>query len=259
VVLYASDARVSKYAEEILEILLDAGIDVVVQNTVQGGFSPQMGTKVPKSKDIKAEHLAELICTSHADFLIVVGDKNMKNRSCQAKRKGKLLEMMVVDVISLIWKSWPQNPHKTLARIKSLTTEQTTSILFQYCGPKHISDRFEYLCTLKKEILSTYKIGSWCDSLEDKMANLQKCAITLHKQLKKAMKVLSELVVQVENPEMSRGSEKTFEYKPSACRTPKSTIAYPLQIHLYCFIVDTMKSIEGKFILVVINYKIHLR
>jgi len=74
VVLYASDARVSKYAEEILEILLDAGIDVVVQNTIQAGFSPQIGTKVPKSKDIKAEHLAELICTSHADFLIVVGN-----------------------------------------------------------------------------------------------------------------------------------------------------------------------------------------
>lgn len=103
----------------------------------------------------------------------------MKNRSCQAKRKGKLLEMMVEDVISLIWKSWPQNPHKTLARIKSLTTEQTTSLLFQYCGPKHISDRFEYLCTLKKEILSTYKIGSWCDSLEDKFANLQKWCVLL--------------------------------------------------------------------------------
>lgn len=73
--------------------------------------------------------------------------------------------------------------------------------------------------------------------------------MTLHKQLKKAMKVLSELAVQVENPELSRGSVKTFEYKPSACRTPKSTIAYPLQIHLYCFIVDMMKSIEGMILL----------
>jgi len=247
VVLYASDDRVSKYSDEILEILLSAGIDVVVQNSVQGAVAQTPTAKVPKAKDIKAEHLAELICTSHADFLIVVGDKNMKNKSCQAKRKGKLLEMMVKDVISLIWKSWPQNPHKTLARIKGLTTEQTTSLLFQYCGPKHISDRFEFLCALKKEILSTYKVGSWCDPLDDKLTNLQKCAITLHKQLKKAMKVLSELTVQVENPEMSRGSLKTFEYKPSACRTPKSTIAYPLQIHLYSFIVDMMKGIEATF------------
>lgn len=51
VVLYASDTRVSKYADEILEILLDAGIDVVVQNSIQqGSFSPQIGTKVPKAK-----------------------------------------------------------------------------------------------------------------------------------------------------------------------------------------------------------------
>ena len=45
--------------------------------------------------DIKAENLAEIITTSTADFLIVIGDRNMKNRSCQAKRSGKLVEMNV--------------------------------------------------------------------------------------------------------------------------------------------------------------------
>lgn len=53
VVLYASDARVSKYADEILEILLVAGIDVVVQNSVQqGSVPPAAGTKVPKAKGL---------------------------------------------------------------------------------------------------------------------------------------------------------------------------------------------------------------
>ncbi len=33
--------------------------------------------------------------TSKADQVIVLGDRNMKNHSCQAKRKGKLVEMKV--------------------------------------------------------------------------------------------------------------------------------------------------------------------
>jgi hypothetical protein len=46
-------------------------------------------------QDIRAEHLAELVCNSNADFLIVVGDRNVKNKTCHAKRKGKLVEMQV--------------------------------------------------------------------------------------------------------------------------------------------------------------------
>lgn len=45
--------------------------------------------------NIKTENLAEVITNSKADCLIVIGDRNMKNRSCQAKRRGKLVEMDV--------------------------------------------------------------------------------------------------------------------------------------------------------------------
>lgn len=45
--------------------------------------------------EIKTENLAEIITTSRADYLVVLGDRNMKNRTCQAKNKGKLTEMDV--------------------------------------------------------------------------------------------------------------------------------------------------------------------
>jgi hypothetical protein len=50
---------------------------------------------VLSSSEIKTENLAEIITSSRADYLIVIGDKNMKNRSCQAKKRGKLVEMNV--------------------------------------------------------------------------------------------------------------------------------------------------------------------
>lgn len=59
-------------------------------------------------QDIKTANLAEIVSLSNADFLVVVGmsstanqpnpvkgDKNMKKKTCQAKRKGKLIEMQV--------------------------------------------------------------------------------------------------------------------------------------------------------------------
>src|SRR5690349_784807 len=47
------------------------------------------------STDVETHHLSEINIGSMADFLIVVGDRNMKNGTIQAKRKGKLLELKV--------------------------------------------------------------------------------------------------------------------------------------------------------------------
>jgi len=49
-----------------------------------------------KVNDIMTEHMAEIIINSHADFLVVIGDRNMKNKSVHSKRKGKLIEMKVL-------------------------------------------------------------------------------------------------------------------------------------------------------------------
>jgi len=46
---------------------------------------------------------------------------------------------------TLIWKSWPQNPHKNWTRIQGLNSEQMEELLFQYTGIKHVHERLETL------------------------------------------------------------------------------------------------------------------
>ncbi len=80
---------------------------------------------VPPPQYIKPEHLSTVISASHADFLIVIGDRNMKNETCQvryrrvlscevsrdprslqARRAGKLVEMRIDERIGLLLESW---------------------------------------------------------------------------------------------------------------------------------------------------------
>lgn len=55
---------------DALEVLSPAS------KNVAGDGSPQF---------IRPEHLSPIILSSHADYLIVIGDKNMRKRSCQVR------------------------------------------------------------------------------------------------------------------------------------------------------------------------------
>lgn len=121
VVLYASDSRVLRYAKEVQTQFLDAGVDVYLQidldnvnmNGASGGAGSSLNSSLGisssggKDNEIKTENLAEIITSStSADFLIVIGDRNMKNQSCQVKKRGKLVEMDVYDMVRAIWNEW---------------------------------------------------------------------------------------------------------------------------------------------------------
>lgn len=83
VVLFAGDYKVRLYAEEVQERFLSNGINCFTQLTTSA------------LQYIKPENLQEIITSSTADYLIVIGDKNMKHKTCQAKKSGKLCEMKV--------------------------------------------------------------------------------------------------------------------------------------------------------------------
>lgn len=83
IVLFAGDPRVRKYAEEVQELFLDNGIHVFTQ------------TETVQHQYIKPENLLEIITASMASYLIVIGDRNMKNKTCQSKKHGKLVETTV--------------------------------------------------------------------------------------------------------------------------------------------------------------------
>jgi len=242
VILFASDPNVIHYAEDVIEQFLDNGIDVAIQKYLQETI--KLASMSTRKDVIKAENLAEIICSSHADFLVVIGDRNMKNRSCQAKRKGKLIEMPITDVISLIWKSWPQNPHKTLARIQNLTPIQLELLLFQYCGLKHTNARIQYLWSWVDELKKLRESSESEEHILQAINNLQLSSIRLHKQFKKCIDVLDELQIHLEESDLERGCVVSLEYKPNSSHYTRGLISRNLQIFMKQALVDMMNEIE---------------
>ena len=70
VVLFAADMRVRKYSEEVQEAFLRAGIHVYVQMELEG---KQLRNCSASPAYIRPEHLLEVIASSLADYLIVLG------------------------------------------------------------------------------------------------------------------------------------------------------------------------------------------
>lgn len=70
VVIYASNQKVMEYAQKTIEVFLRGGIDTYVQTT-----SPIINNKTT-TRDIESQHLAEIITSSRADFLIVTGQNS---------------------------------------------------------------------------------------------------------------------------------------------------------------------------------------
>ena len=59
-------------------------------------------------QQIKPEHLSTVIGESKADYVVVIGDRNMRNETVQARRAGKLVEMPVEERIRSVLESWAQ-------------------------------------------------------------------------------------------------------------------------------------------------------
>ncbi|KAJ3440827.1 zinc finger protein mex-5-related [Anaeramoeba flamelloides] len=93
-VLYSNEKSIVHYSNTIRTLFIDNGIDVHLNYQMEFG------------KIIKTENLSKIISQSIADFIVVIGDRNLKNHTCQVRRKRKLVEMHVEDVIEDIWYDW---------------------------------------------------------------------------------------------------------------------------------------------------------
>ena len=98
VVLFAGDSRMMQFSLDVCEQLKKLGMDVMlhcsfINNNGLSGY-------------IKPDNLISVIAESRTDFLLVLGDKNMRNRSCQIRRGGKLVELSVHESAEIILKEW---------------------------------------------------------------------------------------------------------------------------------------------------------
>jgi len=103
---------VMAYAESVAEKFLDAGIDVWLMTELskigqnQSQHQHQQHNANRSARWIKPEHLVSIITSSKSDSLIVLGDRNMKNETCQERKSGKLVEVALEESIESLLQYW---------------------------------------------------------------------------------------------------------------------------------------------------------
>lgn len=257
VVLYANDSRVFHYAKEVQNQFIENGIDVYLQIGVENtpskdSIKSSYIDHLEKDREIKTENLAEIITSSIADFLIVIGDRNMKNKSCQAKKKGRLVEKDVEDMINAIWSEW--SPYQSVymdVDANNMSTEKIQSLLEEHFNLRHLNNRLKRIKDLLNELKSmNVKPRKSSDHLlnpEDSkfaeiMTNLQKMFIKLHQQLKEIEFELIELN-SIDTPIVDQsqyGSKVGPDYRPSN----KSFLSRPIREKLLSYLESLLNKLE---------------
>lgn len=141
VVLFAADLRVRKYAEDTENLFIENGIHCYMQMETEN------------REYIKPDNLLDIITQSTGDYLVVIGDRNMKNKTCHAKKSGKLVEISVDERIDSILSEWELNHKINILNleIEDISKSQLFELIQLFTGIKHITERFQRLKKGKKK------------------------------------------------------------------------------------------------------------
>eukprot|EP01080_Neovahlkampfia_damariscottae_P009350 gene9350-1437_t len=187
VVLFAADLRVRKYAEDTENLFIENGIHVYMQMETEN------------REYIKPDNLLDIITQSTSDYLVVIGDRNMKNKTCHAKKSGKLVEISVDERIETIISEW-DNQHQSNDKIdilnlqvENISKSQILEIIQLFTGIKHISDRYLRLKKVSQEM------KNWTNVNDEKnvttLTTNQNACIRLHKDLIYCLQILNEIPI----------------------------------------------------------------
>eukprot|EP00756_Hemistasia_phaeocysticola_P017563 Hpha_TRINITY_DN15544_c2_g5::TRINITY_DN15544_c2_g5_i1::g.108141::m.108141 len=196
VVLFAGDGPVRRYAEEVQERFLTGGINCYLQLEHEGrvnGAPPQY---------VRPDALQEIIAKSTADFLVVLGDRNMRNTTCQvlncppgARRNGRLVEMEIDQRISAMQRDFEgqkQTRHVLDREIDSTTADQVVSVVGAFGGARNVKER---LGSLRKGVDELQRVvrkagDSPPPDLRSRSTQLMFTAVRLHKELRQSIRLL---------------------------------------------------------------------
>ncbi|EFC40815.1 predicted protein [Naegleria gruberi] len=209
IVLFAADVRVRNYAQQIQDTFLNRGINVYTQ---LGCYTKEVPSSPDDHEFIKPDHLQEVITNSIADYVAVVGDRNMKHRTCQAKKNGKLVEVSIDDRVEEIIQDWDKSSHNhasefpildsicKMASVNELSPDQIYELIEAFAGVRHIKERID---RLKKSIseLKEWKTPRSQKSIQtitdekmlSKLTTSNNAAIRLHKDLISASEFMQNL------------------------------------------------------------------
>ena len=154
-----------------------------------------------------------VITNTHADYLIVIGDRNMKNDTCQAQRSGKLIEMKVEDRIRDILLNWGDStglrPASERANVESavevskMSDDELMSRVQRYTNVGRVKDRARTIRSSVNELTELKrprKQGGMAMSYGDqdpetvkKMTVSHTSAIRLHQEIVEAQEAIRNL------------------------------------------------------------------
>lgn len=203
-VLFASDTKVLQYAKSVQSRFIRHGVDVFLHTSLSevGLAKTSRG-----SHWIRPTHLSMVISATKADFLVVVGDRNMRNDTCQGRKSGKLVETPVVERISTILRTWASDHGVDASDIDGAAGGTSAASLEEklqaYTGVPRASTRIDKIET-ETTLASRWRQpvrrpGSFVSAHDAEMAtlvtNVQTQAIRLHRDLRAASEVLGALPV----------------------------------------------------------------
>lgn len=212
-VLFASDTKVLQYAKSVQSRFIRHGVDVFLHTTLA---EVGLAKSSRGSHWIRPSHLSMVISATKADFLVVVGDRNMRNDTCQGRKSGKLVETPVVERISTILRTWASDHGVDSSDIDGATSSATGTSpeekLHAYTGVARVFLRLDKIeadaAAASRWRQPARRPGSFVSSHDAEMAalvtNVQTHAIRLHRDLQTASGVLETLpVLPKVRPKMS--------------------------------------------------------
>ncbi|PRP85915.1 hypothetical protein PROFUN_06037 [Planoprotostelium fungivorum] len=180
-----TDGKVSCFAREVCARLNDSSLDHFFH------------CKLDSAHYIRTENLSEIIGHSKSDYLVVIGDRNMKNRTIQVRRRAKLVEMTVDEAINYMWSEVEVMDSDTVGDASLLTQPELYSLVDKYCGVRHYTDRIERLRSDLEELdrvnrdhprpLDQTGRAVMCERAIYKLTQIQRSLIRMHQQLSDAV------------------------------------------------------------------------
>lgn len=90
-----------------------------------------------------ADHLVNVITASAMDYLIVLGDRNMRNETCQSRGNGRLMEVPVAERVRALLRDWADTTGLAISKRPS--------------GRGHVQDSQEVAALSEPELWDTFR------------------------------------------------------------------------------------------------------
>jgi len=231
------DGKVSSFAREVCARFAESSIDHLFH------------CKLDSIHFIRTENLSEIIGHSKSDHLVVIGDRNMKNRTIQVRRRAKLVEMTVEEAICFIWSEVEFQREEDLET--QLGTNELYNLIDKYCGVRHYKERVDRLRCDMEELDRLSTTEPWTtdasghsvmsERAQFKLTQVQRSLIRMHQQLHEAT---DRLEAEEEN-EISRRGTEICDSGHNPTSHPIIGICQDIHYKLYEFSAKLLYALEN--------------